>query len=131
MLRPLDKDGTSPGNDFGQNEAAYGNDVASFPKYIEYTVPENQVGAKIENEQKNIQIAAGQVFAIELTIRDREGRIYNDENQGIAKIIFKPGQELGSQALMLGSDAVAKNGKFTFNTFNVRIQPSTSALITF
>ena len=32
---------------------------------------------------------------------------------------------------MLGSDAVAKNGRFVFNSFNVRIQPSTSAYITF
>ena len=30
---------------------------------------------------------------------------------------------------MLGSDAVAKNGKFSFNSFKVRIRPSTSAKI--
>lgn len=31
---------------------------------------------------------------------------------------------------MLGSDAVAKEGKFSFNAFKVRIKPSTSAQIT-
>ena len=32
---------------------------------------------------------------------------------------------------MLGSEAVAKEGKFSFNSFKVRIKPSTSAKITF
>ena len=41
------------------------------------------------------------------------------------------GQDLGSQALMLGSDAVAKEGKFAFNAFKVRIKPKTTAKITF
>ena len=75
-------------------------------------------------------MAAGQTFSLEMTIIDREGRVYNDENNAIAKLEFSQGQNLGAGALMLGSEAVAKNGKFTFPSFVVRIKPSTTANIT-
>ena len=94
---------------------------------MSYTIPENSVGAAIDMTTKQLQIAAGQEFTLILTILDQEGRVYTDENDAIAKIAFVSGQDLGSQALMVGSDAVAKNGVFTFSSLTVRIKPSTTA----
>lgn len=64
-----------------------------------------------------------------MTIIDQEGRVYTDENSAIAKIEFVPDQDLGPGALMLGTDAVAKQGKFTFNSFVARIRPDSMAKI--
>ena len=65
-----------------------------------------------------------------MTIIDREGRVYNDENSAIAKIEFTPDQNLGQGSLMLGAEAVAKEGRFVFNSFVVRIEPKSSANVT-
>ena len=32
---------------------------------------------------------------LELYILDQEGRVYNDESEAIAKIVFESGQDLG------------------------------------
>jgi hypothetical protein len=49
----------SVNNYFANNTALYGQDLASFPYAIRYTVPENISGARIKGEEKQIQIAAG------------------------------------------------------------------------
>ena len=49
----------SVNNYFADNTALYGQDLASFPYAIRYTIPENESGAKIKGEAKQILIAAG------------------------------------------------------------------------
>ena len=88
--------------------------MASYPTSIQYVVPQNDVGAAIDTDDSTVSIAAGQNFELNLIILDQEGRVYSDENRALAKIVFESGQDLGSQALLLGSDAVAKNGIFQF-----------------
>ena len=58
------------GNIFENNKAPYGADFASFPNYIQYVVPPNQSGAKIDSVKKMITLAAGQPFRLEMTIID-------------------------------------------------------------
>ena len=65
--------------------------MASFPKSIAYIVPDNGSGANIDSSKQLLQIAAGQDFQLEMSILDQEGRIYTDENQAIAKIVFESG----------------------------------------
>lgn len=62
---------------------------------------------------------------------DQEGRVYTDENEARAKIIFKPDQEVDTSSFILkGIDAIAKNGRFVFEAFEARISPGLEAQIT-
>ena len=79
------------GNVFENNIAPYGADFASFPDHISYFVAENESGSKINATDKTLTLAAGQTFELDMTIIDREGRVYNDENQAVAKIEFTQG----------------------------------------
>ena len=54
-------------------------------------MPDNDAGANIDFANQKLEIAAGQDFQLELYVLDQEGRVYTDENQAIAKIIFVPG----------------------------------------
>ena len=78
-------------NGFENNIAPYGADFASFPYRIKYVVPNNTVGAIVDEETNALQIAAGQDFKFEMHIIDQEGRPYTDDNKSIAKIVFVRG----------------------------------------
>ena len=83
------------GNVFEGNIAPYGADFASFPDHISYYVAENESGSRINASERTLTLAAGQTFELDMTIIDREGRVYNDENQAVAKIEFTNPEDLG------------------------------------
>lgn len=87
LLQQTTSDDIRP-NFYEANEAPYGADMASYPKSISYSVPENSSGARINQEEFKLTLAAGQGFKFEMAILDQEGRVYTDEDQAIAKISF-------------------------------------------
>lgn len=49
-----------------------------------------------------------------MKIHDKDGLVYNNEQRAIATIDFKTRDNLSESSVIIGRDAVAKNGIFTF-----------------
>ena len=65
-----------------------------------------------------------------MKILDKEGNVYNNEQRAIATIDFKSRDNLSESSVVIGRDAVAKDGVFTFGQLLVRIKPNSTATIT-
>ena len=63
------------------------------------------------------------------TIFDQENNIYSDENTAIGTLLFKSKSSLHPDSALVGNQVRAVNGKFTFSSFTVRIEPNSKTEI--
>ena len=91
---------------------------------------DNLPGTFIDIDKKEIAIAPGQKFKLIMKILDKDGDVYKNEQRAIATIDFKSRDNLDGNSVVIGRDAVAKNGIFTFGQLLIRIKPNSTATIT-
>ena len=72
-----------------------------------------------------MQVASGQTLTLMLFIKDKEGRVINDEQQASASVDFAPNQDLGTKSLISNNNALARDGVIIFNNLIFRIIPAT------
>ena len=76
-------------NTYRSNYAIYGNNSGSYPASIKYLLIDTGIpGTGIDVDKKEIRIAPGQKFQLEMQILDKDGNIYSNEQRAIATIDF-------------------------------------------
>ena len=75
------------------------------------------------NKDEPLDIAPGQSFFLEVTILDQDGRVYNDQNNADAAVIFHDRDSIDELSAILNYQAVADEGVFTFEGLNILTTP--------
>ena len=77
-------------NVYSGNQAAYGNDIASYPMTYRYIFGQNseEIAA---NLNETVVFAPGQALDLSVEVYDREGRLFRDENDAVCTLEFVSG----------------------------------------
>ena len=124
------EDDATDTNSYQNNDAAYGADFASVPSYYTYEFIQNGKTYK-SDELDDVIFAPGQDLVLKLRIFDNEGRLYADENDAVANIVFSAIEDLKEVSVIINPESVAVNGIITWATLNIRQVPSTDASMNF
>ena len=60
---------------------------------------------------------------MKVKIYDNEGRLYSDENDAVANIVFTRNQDLKDGSVIINPESVAVDGIITWATLNIRQVP--------
>ena len=75
--------------------------------------------------------APGQDLVLKLMFYDNEDRLFSDENDAVANIVFSSGQNLTEGSVIINPESVSVDGIITWATLNIRQVPSTDAKMNF
>ena len=67
--------------------------------------------------------APGQDLVVKVLIYDNEGRLFADENDAVANIVFSRYQDLKEGSVIINPESVAVDGVITWATLNIRQVP--------
>ena len=116
-------------NTYVSNNAAYGNDHASYPASFSYKFSQNSTGIKDktgsvgdqinkrnlegdEEEEADLVFAPGQPINLRIVIFDVEGRVYADENDAVCTVKFI--NNINDGRVISNPEGVAQNGVIEF-----------------
>ena len=77
-----------------------------------------------------LNIAPGQQFELTMNILDMDGHSYTNEESAIASLDFSRNQQITPNSVIFGRDSIAKSGNFTFSNLLIKMQPSSTAMVT-
>ena len=67
--------------------------------------------------------APGQDLVLRVLIYDNEDRLYSDENDAVANVVFSSNQDLKDGSVIINPESVAVDGIITWATLNIRQVP--------
>jgi len=113
-------------NVYRNNKAAYANDIASYPASYQYSISQNGFDYSSKKGEE-IVFAPGQDLVLTVELYDREGRLFNDEQDASCSLVFDKKDSLKQGTTILNADSVSVNGTITFSQLNIRQEPNTTS----
>jgi len=127
---------------FEGNTAKYGEDLASYPSYLDILfIKNNDYYDPIDNEGESsslrrldgggtitfTKIVSGTEFAFLVYIKDQEGNVYYTDNESVATL---KNVNSSVSVLLNGNEVKASNGLFNFSQVTAITEPGSNLTLT-